>query len=96
MALSLEDVHKVAMLARLELDAEELVRHTSHLNALIAQFEALQAVDVNDVEPTSHSIPMFNVFREDSVRPSLSRDEVLANAPEARDGCLIVPRIFEG
>ncbi len=95
MALSIEDVRKVALLARLDLTADELARQTKHLNNLIAQFEALQSLDVEGIEPTSHSIPMFNVFREDFARPSLSRDETLANAPEARDGCFVVPRIVE-
>lgn len=48
------------------------------------------------IEPTSHSIPVINVFREDAVRPSLPREEVLQNAPKARDGCFVVPRIVEG
>ena len=96
MALTLEDVRKVALLARLELDEDEIASQTAHLNNLISQFEVLQSLDVSGVEPTSHSIPMFNVFREDVARPSLPREDVLANAPEARDGCFIVPRIVEG
>jgi aspartyl-tRNA(Asn)/glutamyl-tRNA(Gln) amidotransferase subunit C len=96
MELSPAEVRKVALLARLELSDEEVERQGKHLNALLAQFEKLQELDVTGVEPTSHSIPVFNVMREDVARPSLSRDEVLANAPEARDGCFIVPRIVEG
>lgn len=96
MYLSIEEVRRVAQLARLELDDEELEKQTHRINSLIEQFEALQAVDVEGVEPTSHSIPLFNVFREDEVRPSLPREEVLANAPEAQDGCFVVPRIIEG
>jgi len=96
LALTLEDVRKVALLARLELDEDEIASQTAHLNNLISQFEVLQSLDVSGVEPTSHSIPMFNVFREDVARPSLPREDVLANAPEARDGCFIVPRIVEG
>ena len=96
MALSANEVRKVAQLARLELDDEELEKQTCRINSLIEQFEALQTIDVEGVQPTSHSIPLFNVFREDEVRPSLRREEVLANAPEARDGCFLVPRIIEG
>ncbi len=96
MALTLEEVRKVALLSRLELDDDEVVKQAVHLNQLIERFEALQAVDVTDIEPTSHSIPLYNVFREDVVKPSLSRDEALSNAPESRDGCFVVPRILEG
>jgi aspartyl-tRNA(Asn)/glutamyl-tRNA(Gln) amidotransferase subunit C len=96
MGLTPEEVRKVARLARLELDEEEIERQGRHLNDLLAQFEALQALDVTGIEPTSHSTPVYNVFREDIVRPSLPREEILRNAPEARDGCFIVPRIVEG
>ena len=95
MALTREDVRKVALLARLELREEELDRQMGHLNQLLEQFEKLQKLDVAGVEPTSLSIPIYNVLREDVERPSLLRDEILANAPETRDGCVVVPRIVE-
>jgi aspartyl-tRNA(Asn)/glutamyl-tRNA(Gln) amidotransferase subunit C len=96
MALTPEEIRKVALLARLELDDEEVEVQAQHINELLQRFEALQKLDVDGVEPTSHSIPLFNVLREDEPTPSLSRDEALANAPEARDGCFVVPRILEG
>jgi aspartyl-tRNA(Asn)/glutamyl-tRNA(Gln) amidotransferase subunit C len=93
MVLSQEEVRKVALLARLELTDDEIESQAKHLNDLLGQFEKLQALDVTGIEPTSHSIPIVNVLREDVERPSLSRAEALANAPEARDGCFVVPRI---
>jgi len=96
MALSREEVRKVALLARLELTDEEIDAQARHLNDLLRQFEVLQKLDVTGIEPTSHSFPVVNVLREDMTRPCLSRKEVLANAPEARDGCFVVPRIVEG
>lgn len=93
MALSHEEVRKVALLARLELTDDEIESQAKHLNDLLSQFEKLQALDVTGIEPTSHSIPIVNVLREDVEKPSLSREETLANAPEARDGCFVVPRI---
>ncbi len=96
MALTPEDVQKVALLARLELTEEELDTQMGQINQLLDKFEKLQELDVTGIEPTSHSIPMFNVLRDDVERPSLPRDEILANAPEARNGCVIVPRILEG
>lgn len=96
MALTREEVRKVALLARLELTDEEIDQQARHLNDLLETFESLQNVDVTGIEPTSHSIPVYNVFRDDSSRPSLPRQAVLANAPEAREGCFVVPRIVEG
>jgi aspartyl-tRNA(Asn)/glutamyl-tRNA(Gln) amidotransferase subunit C len=95
MTLSKDDVRKVALLARLELDESEIENQGEHLNNLLKQFEKLQELNVDGIEPTSHSMPVFNVFREDVVRPSLSQSETLANAPESRDGYFIVPRIIE-
>lgn len=94
MALSAEEVRKVALLARLELSDAEIETQAKNLNNLLAQFEALQNLDVTGIEPTSHSIPVFNVLREDAIRPSLPREDALANAPEQRDGCFVVPRIL--
>lgn len=94
MVLSADEVRKVALLARLELSDEEIAEQAKHLNNLLAQFEALQSLDVSGIEPTSHSIPVFNVLREDASRPSLTRELALSNAPEQRDGCFVVPRIL--
>ena len=94
MALTREDVKKVALLSRLELTEEEIDTQIGPLNDLLKQFEALQQLDVTGVEPTSHSVPVVNVLREDVVKPSLTRDEVLANAPESREGCFVVPRVI--
>ena len=94
MSLTSEEVRKVALLARLELGDDEIERQAKHINHLLARFEELQTVDVTGIEPTSHSVPVFNVLREDEVRPSLPREEILANAPESRDGRFIVPRII--
>ncbi len=96
MELSRDEVRKVALLARLELSDAELDEQAKHFNDLLQQFEVLQALDMTGIEPTSHSIPLVNVLREDAVRPSLTREQALANAPESRDGCIVVPRIVEG
>jgi aspartyl-tRNA(Asn)/glutamyl-tRNA(Gln) amidotransferase subunit C len=94
--LTIEEVSRVAFLARLELSDEEKARLTTDLNGILLQFERLQELDTADVPPTSHSLPLANVFREDEVRPSLPRDEATRNAPEKRDGNFIVPQIVEG
>ncbi len=93
--LTLDDVSKVADLARLELSDAEKHDLTQKLNDILVQFGRLQELDTADVQPTAHSIPMTNVFRADEVRPSLSRDAATANAPERRDGNFIVPQVVE-
>lgn len=95
MRLSREDVLHIAWLARLELDESEVERFTWELNQILEHMEKLRELDVTDVEPTSHVIPMTNVFREDVVKQPLSRDEVLSNAPDATEETFRVPRIVE-
>ena len=94
-ALTPEQVDHVALLARLELTPEETRRLTRDLNTILHHFERLQELETEGVPPTSHPIPMQNVFREDEVRPSLPRDVILAEAPDARDGFFVVPRIVD-
>jgi aspartyl-tRNA(Asn)/glutamyl-tRNA(Gln) amidotransferase subunit C len=93
--LTLEQIAHVARLARLAMSEDEMRQMEKHINNLMAQFERLQELDTTGVEPTAHSFPVYNVMREDEVRPSLSQDEILANAPDQRDGCLLVPIIVE-
>ena len=93
--LTLDEVSRVAFLARLELSEEEKACLTTDLNGILSQFARLQELDTQDVPPTSHSLPLQNVFREDEVRPSLPREAATANAPEKRDGNFIVPQIME-
>ncbi len=93
--LTTQDVAQVASLARLELTTDETERLRGQLNDILEQFARLQELDTTDVEPTSHSIPMRNVFREDIAKPSLPRDAATKNAPEKRDGNFIVPQIVD-
>jgi aspartyl-tRNA(Asn)/glutamyl-tRNA(Gln) amidotransferase subunit C len=95
MALTQEEVRTVAQLARLDLSVEELEQQGRHLNAFLAHIEALQGLDLTGVEPTSHSVPLFNVLRDDKAAASLTREEALQNAPESQNGCFVVPRIIE-
>jgi aspartyl-tRNA(Asn)/glutamyl-tRNA(Gln) amidotransferase subunit C len=95
MAISKEEVYKVAELARLKLSEEEAERFTSQLNDILEFANKLNELDTDHVEPTSHVLPMINVMREDEVRPSLDREKVLKNAPEHQDGMFRVPAVFE-
>ena len=90
-----EDVEHVAELARLELTHAENAQFITQLNDILTYFEKLNELDTRDVEPTSHVIPMANIFRGDEVRPSLERSKVLQNAPEESHFFFKVPRIIE-
>lgn len=93
--LTREDVAKIALLARLELSDQEIDSLGGHINRLLENFEKLTELDTENVEPTSHTVPVHNVLRADVSRPSLTQEEVLANAPERVDGTFEVPRIVE-
>jgi len=88
-------VRHVALLARLELSEEELDRFAHELADILDYVAKLDELDTTDVPPTSHSLPLANVMREDVARPSLPRDEALANAPEAEDGYFKVPQVIQ-
>jgi aspartyl-tRNA(Asn)/glutamyl-tRNA(Gln) amidotransferase subunit C len=93
--LSLAEVEHVALLSRLRLTEDEKTRFTEDLNVILTQFEILQQVDTEGVPPTHHAMTLENVFREDETRPSLPREEVVREAPEARDEFFVVPRVVE-
>lgn len=95
MSITIKDVEHVANLARLELSEEEKAVFTEQLNAILKYAEQLNKLDTDGVEPTSHAIPLFNVTRDDEVRPSLPIEQVMANAPEEEDGQFRVPAIME-
>lgn len=90
-----EVLHVANNLARLALDEDEVKRLQYELGRIIEYFQQLQELDTEDVEITSHVVPMINVFREDEVGPSLDREKVLANAPDRIEGFFRVPRIIE-
>jgi aspartyl-tRNA(Asn)/glutamyl-tRNA(Gln) amidotransferase subunit C len=88
------DVEHVARLARLALEPEEVERFTEQLGVILEHAADVEALELDDVPPTAHPLPLVNVLREDEVRPSVDRDEVLAQAPAAEDGRFRVPRIM--
>jgi aspartyl-tRNA(Asn)/glutamyl-tRNA(Gln) amidotransferase subunit C len=89
------DVDHVARLARLALTAEERERFRSQLAVILDHAERVREVAAEDVQPTSHPIPMQNAFREDEPEPTLSQEEALAGAPDTGKGQFKVPRIVE-
>lgn len=95
MALTSQDVDKVADLARLEISPEERERYAKQLSAILDHAQDIAKLDVSQVLPTAHVLPLQNVWREDVNTPSLTREEALANAPDKSKGCFRVPKIIE-
>jgi aspartyl-tRNA(Asn)/glutamyl-tRNA(Gln) amidotransferase subunit C len=88
-------VDHVARLARLDLSEEERVRMQAELSTILEHVTKIQALDLDGIAPTAHTVPLRNVMRPDEVTPSLTQEQALANAPEERDGRFMVPRIVE-
>ncbi len=90
-----KDVEYVAKLARLKLSEEEKERFTKQLDQILKYVGKLNKLDTEKVKPTSHVLPLKNVFREDKVGKSLEVEKALENAPEKARGFFKVPRIIE-
>jgi len=93
--ITIQDVEHVARLARLELSGAEKERMRRELDGILSYIDKLRALDTTGVEPTSHAVPLTNVLRDDVEKPSLPRDEMLANAPDRNRELFRVPRIIE-
>ncbi len=85
---------KVSLLARLRLTDEELQLITSQLGVIVEYIDQLSQLDTESVEPMAHAVELTNVFRDDMVQPSLDRDDVLANAPQADEEFYRVPAVL--
>ncbi len=94
MPLSLSEVEHVAELARLRLTDEEKALFREQLSAILDYAVVLQSVDTSAIAPTATVLPLRNVMRDDVSRPSLPQEDVLANAPEQRDGVIAVCAIL--
>ena len=95
MALSKEEVERVALLARLELSEEMAAKMASQLSQVLDYVAKLNKLDTSGAEPLSHPGAPGNVFREDAPTGSLEREAALKNAPDQADGFFRVPRVIE-
>jgi aspartyl-tRNA(Asn)/glutamyl-tRNA(Gln) amidotransferase subunit C len=95
MALTTQEVEHVARLARLRLSPEEIEKMRAQLSNILDHIDMLKEVDVTDVPPTAKVTELLNILRADEVRPSLPREDVLANAPDQQDGMFRVKAIFD-
>lgn len=95
MSLSVDDVAKVAVLARLRLSPDELSMFTGQLNSIVDYVAQLQEFETANVEPLSHGIEVRNVFREDVRGEALPREAALGNAPRRNQESFLVPAVLE-
>ena len=93
--ISDETMEYVGILAKLELSSEEKERAKEDMAKMLDYIDTLNELDTSGVEPMSHVFPVHNVFREDVVTNGDEREEILANAPEAKEGALVVPKTFD-
>ena len=95
MAITREDVEHVAALARLALSEEELERFTGQLSAILEHVSKLKAVDTTGVGPTASILELHDVLREDELRPGLSTEEAMKNAPDREGDLFRVQAVFD-
>ena len=93
--LTEEQVRHIAKLARLKCSDDEINEFTGQLGAILEYIAQLEEVDTENVEPLAHCLPIHNVFRKDEVRPSLSNEEALANAPQRDGEFFVVPKVLD-
>jgi aspartyl-tRNA(Asn)/glutamyl-tRNA(Gln) amidotransferase subunit C len=92
-AITREDVLHVARLGRVEIPEGEVERVREQLGAILEAVGKVGELDLSGVEPTSHPLDVVNVWADDEPRPSLPREESLANAPDPADGAFRVPAV---
>jgi aspartyl-tRNA(Asn)/glutamyl-tRNA(Gln) amidotransferase subunit C len=95
MLLSNDEVSHIAWLARLGVTDAEVERFREELSVILEHFRELEELDTSHVPAATHASHLQNVFRNDAPKPSLSRDEVLSNAPDSQDPYFRVPPILE-
>lgn len=93
--ISDETIEYVGILAKLELSDEEKEQAKKDMANMLDYIDTLNELDTSGVEPMSHVFPVNNVFREDIVTNGDDREEILANAPEAKEGAFVVPKTFD-
>ncbi|MCS7097913.1 MAG: Asp-tRNA(Asn)/Glu-tRNA(Gln) amidotransferase subunit GatC [Candidatus Methanomethyliaceae archaeon] len=91
--VSREKLDRLAWLAKIELNENEKKEYLEQLNRILEAFKSIDELQLEDVEPTYHVIDIFNMLRDDSIKPSLSQQEALSKAKRTKDGFFIAPKI---
>jgi len=92
-ALTQAEVRKLGLTARLDLSDDDIEKLQVDLNAILTYVEQMEELNLDGVEPTTHSNAEADALREDIMVPSMPREAVLANAPQQKDGAFLIPRI---
>ena len=95
MALTSDEVRHVALLTRIRLTEQEVELYRSQMDDILEHFQMLQELDTNQVPPTSHSLPLDTVMREDETKPCLDKEDVLSNAPRREGDYFRVKAVLE-
>jgi aspartyl-tRNA(Asn)/glutamyl-tRNA(Gln) amidotransferase subunit C len=88
------DIKYVANLARIRLTDKEIERFSKQLKDVLKYIDKLKELDITNIQPTSHVLPLKNIFREDVVKSSLNSEEVLKNAPQRKGNFFKVPKVL--
>jgi len=94
MAVTKQEVEKIAELARLEFNENEIEHLTKDMNQILLHMDKLNELDTSDVEPLARPIEVSNVFREDKCKPSIRREDALKNAPDKDEEHFKVPKVI--
>ena len=94
MAVTKKDVEKIAELAQLKFSEQELESFTHQMNEILAYMDKLNELDTENVEPLSHPVEQTNVFREDELKPSITTEDALKNAPAKDEHYFKVPKVI--
>jgi len=94
MAVNKQDVEKIAELARLKFTDKELENFTPQMNEILSYMDKLNELDTENVNPLSHPVEQTNVFREDKLKPSISTENALKNAPSKDEHHFKVPKVI--
>jgi aspartyl-tRNA(Asn)/glutamyl-tRNA(Gln) amidotransferase subunit C len=94
MKITKAEVIQVAHLARLTIDEDDIEMFADQIGEILNYMDTIKQADTRDTAGTSHAISQVNAFREDELKPSLAKGEVLANAPNKDDGDFLVPKVI--
>ncbi len=95
MKITKEEIKNIALLSRLEIKEEAMEATEKALSDILTYVEELNQLDIAEVKPMAHAVPLQNVFRHDEIKPSLERQLALQNAPEEENGYFKVPRVIQ-
>ncbi len=95
MSLSLNEIRRIAQLARIRIDADEAERYRNELNGILGLIEQMQAIDTQGIEPMAHACEVYQRLREDTVTETDRRAVYLALAPQTEAGLYLVPKVIE-